>query len=167
MMQKKYNLMISRCCLALIFICLLFPTTINAATKMPDFALESVFDGEVVKSEKFSGDVMLLTFFATWCAPCVLEVPNFVELQKDYAAKGFSVVAISVDQASNAEVAAFAKENGINYPVLMATNSVLQDFGGVYGIPTSFMVNRKGEVVKRYTGYVDSSVFVKDIKQML
>ena len=166
-MQKKYNPIISRCCLAIILTLSLLPGTVSAATKMPAFSLESVFDGKLVASEKFSGDVVLLTFFATWCAPCVLEVPNFVELQKKYSGKGFSVVAISVDQASSAEIASFAKGNGINYPVLVATNSVLQDFGGVYGIPTSFMVNRKGEIVKRYTGYVDSSVFAKDIKQML
>lgn len=166
-MQKKYNIMISRCCLAIILVCLFLPVTVNGATKMPSFALESVFDGNVVKSDEFSGDVMLITFFATWCAPCVMEVPTFIELQNKYSDKGFSIVAISVDQAESSEVASFAKKNGINYPVLMATNSVLQAFGGVYGIPTSFMVNRKGEVVKRYTGYVDSSVFIKDIKQML
>ena len=166
-MQKKYISTISRYCLIFSLLFCLTPSPGFSAVKMPSFVLKDVVAGETVASDSFAGNIVLVTFFATWCAPCVLEVPNLIELQNKYVGKGFSVVAISVDQVESDVVAAFVKEKGINYPVLMATDAVLRGFGGVYGLPTSFMVNRDGKVVKRYTGYVDHSVFVKDIKQML
>lgn len=145
----------------------LLPAVVYGGVKMPSFVLDSALDDSVVKSEKFSGNVLLVTFFATWCSPCVQEVPNFVKLQDEYEEKGFSVVAISVDQTGPDGIASFAEKKGINYPVLMFSQSVLEDFGGVYGIPASFMVNRKGEVVKRYTGYVAHAVLARDIKTLL
>ncbi len=166
-MKKKYISGLSRCFLILLLLFTLLPTNGFSAVKMPSFMLKEVNKGETVTSEKFTGNVTLVTFFATWCAPCVMEVPHMIELQKEYSAKGFSVVAIAVDQVESSRIAAFVEKMGINYPVMMATDQVLQDFGGVYGIPTSFMVNRQGEIVKRYSGYIDYSVFVKDIEQVL
>lgn len=148
-------------------VCFLLPGIVYGGVKMPSFVLDSALDDSVVKSDNFSGNVLLITFFATWCSPCVQEVPNFVKLQSEYKDQGFSVVAISVDQADSGGIASFAEKKGINYPVLMFSQSVLEDFGGVYGIPASFMVNRKGEVVKRYTGYVAHAILAKDIKTLL
>lgn len=139
----------------------------QAATRMPDFSLDSVVDGKAVSSSTFEGKALLVTFFATWCPPCIEEIPTLKELHSQLAAEGFSVVALSVDQSGPADVAKLVKKKAINYPVLMADDAVMKNFGGVYGIPVSFLVNKKGNVVKKYTGYVSGKVLLKDIKSIL
>lgn len=139
----------------------------QAATQMPSFSLESVRDGEIVESDSFRGKVLLLTFFATWCPPCVEEVPTLIKLQNQLADSGFSVIALSVDQQGQASVAKFVDKRDINYPVLLAKSETTRDFGGVYGIPVSFLVNKSGNVVKKYTGYVQHDILEKDIRSLL
>lgn len=141
--------------------------TARATTRMPKFTLESVVDGSKVSSEVFSGKALLVTFFATWCPPCIEEIPTLINLHKTYGPDGFSVVALSVDQAGASEVKKMIDKRSINYPVLMADSQTMQNFGGVYGIPVSFLVNKKGNVVKKYTGYVAAQVLEKDIKSIL
>jgi thiol-disulfide isomerase/thioredoxin len=138
-----------------------------AATRMPSFALASVRNGEIVDSKTFKGKVLLLTFFATWCPPCAEEVPVLVKLQDDLGEAGFSVVGLSVDQQGPAIVASFVEKRGVNYPVLLAEAETTSDFGGVYGIPVAFLVNKAGNVVKKYTGYVGHQVLEKDIRSLL
>jgi peroxiredoxin len=139
----------------------------QASTKMPQFILKSAVDGKEVDSQSFTGKVLLVSFFATWCPPCVEEIPTFNDLQNSYSEKGFSIVALSVDQGGPAAVAKMVKKKNINYPVLMADNETMQNFGGVYGVPVSFLVNKDGNVVKKYPGYVPKSILTKDIKSLL
>jgi thiol-disulfide isomerase/thioredoxin len=146
---------------------LLWIVACQAATQMPSFALESVRDGKIVQSDVFDGKVLLLTFFATWCPPCVEEVPVLVELQNKLVDAGFSVVGLSVDQQGPSVVATFVEKRAINYPVLMAESKTTMDFGGVYGIPVAFLVNKSGNVVKKYTGYVQHEILEKDIRSLL
>lgn len=138
-----------------------------AATKMPTFALESVDDGRTVRSSAFDGKVLLITFFATWCPPCAQEVPVLNELHTKYGKDGFSVVALSVDQEGASVVSRFVKKKKIQYPVLMAQAKTTADFGGVYGIPVAFLVNKSGNVVKKYTGYVSHKILEKDVNRLL
>lgn len=145
----------------------ILPGLVQAATRMPSFDLVSVRDGKTISSNSFKGKVLLLTFFATWCRPCVEEVPTLVRLQTDMADAGFSVVGMSVDQQGPAVVAKFVEKRAINYPVLVAKAGTGEDFGGIYGIPVAFLVNKAGNVVKKYTGYVDHQVLEKDIRSLL
>jgi peroxiredoxin len=138
-----------------------------AATKMPDWSLESVRDGKVLDSDSFEGKVLLLTFFATWCPPCVEEVPVLNKLHNEFEANGFSVIGLSVDQQGLSTVARFVEKRGISYPVVMAEEKTTRDFGGVYGIPVAFLVNKSGNVVKRYTGYVQHKILEKDVQSLL
>lgn len=138
-----------------------------AGSRMPEFILKSVVDGENIDSRSFAGKVLLITFFATWCPPCIEEIPTLIELQKNYARKGFSIVAISVDQGGPEEVARLVTKKRINYPVMMADNETMENFGGVYGIPVSFLVNNEGNVVKKYPGYVPKSILQKDIQSVM
>ena len=133
---------------------------------MPSFMLEDVVTGKTVKSSVFDGKSLLVVFFATWCPPCVQEIPNLIQLHNDYKRDGFSVVAISVDQEKKV-VQKMVDKKAINYPVMMADDSVTRDFGGVYGIPTSFLVSNTGTVLKKYSGYVPHSVLVKDLEQII
>lgn len=139
----------------------------RAARKMPVFALEHAVTGKKISSEDFRGKSLLVVFFATWCPPCVQEIPNLIDLQNEYGENGFSVIAISVDTDGKQVVQKLVKRKKINYPVLMADGDITKGFGGVYGIPTSFLVNSRGTVVKKYPGYVAHSVLSKDISQVI
>lgn len=146
---------------------LAFQATANASAKMPQFILKSAVDGKEVNSNSFEGKVLLISFFATWCPPCIEEIPTFKHLQKKYKDKGFSIVALSVDQGGPSVVAKLVKKKNIKYPVLMADNETMQNFGGVYGVPVSFLVNKEGNVVKKYPGYVPKSILTKDIESVM
>ncbi len=138
-----------------------------AASKMPSFVLPDVVTGDNVNSTLFSGKTLLVTFFATWCPPCMQEVPDLIRLQDKYKSKGFSVVALSVDESGPKSVKRLVEKRSINYPVLMADSSTARDFGGVVGIPTSFLINSQGTVVKKYPGYVPHIVLENDIKSIM
>ena len=138
-----------------------------AVTRMPDFSLPSVVDGETVSSSAYEGKALFVTFFATWCPPCMEEVPTLIKLQKKYGNDDFSVIGLSVDQEGIEVVRNLVTKKSINYPVAMADARTMESFGGVYGIPVSFLVNRKGNVVKKYTGYIPQSVIEKDLKKIL
>ena len=139
----------------------------QAATKMPNFTLPSVKDGAAVKSSGYQGQAMLINFFATWCPPCRKEIPSLIQLQKEYGPKGFTVIGISTDQGGAGLVDKFAQKMEINYPVLLSDSETPAAFGGILGIPTSFLVNKEGNVVKRYDGYVDHQTLVNDLKAIL
>lgn len=138
-----------------------------AATKMPSFSLEDVRDGKIVDSSAFDGKVLLLTFFATWCPPCAQEVPVLNQLHEELSDSGFSVVGLSVDQQGASVVSRFVNKKAIKYPVLMAKSKTTVDFGGIYGIPVAFLVNKAGNVVKKYSGYVQHEILEKDVRSLL
>ena len=101
------------------------------------------------------------------CPPCIQEIPTFIDLQKSYSVKGFSVVAFSMDEGDPAPLYKLIEKYGINYPVLLADETVTRGVGGVTGIPVTFLVNRKGEIVKKYLGYVEHDVLESEIIGML
>ena len=139
----------------------------QAATAMPDFTLQKVSGSGLTSSSEFKGNALLVVFFATWCPPCMEEIPDLIKIQDQFSPKGFSVIGLSVDQGGPSAVASLVKKKEINYPVLMADAETMQNFGGVYGIPVSFLVNKAGNVVKKYTGYVPSTVLIKDITHLV
>lgn len=153
--------------LVVAFLALFLASSSYAAVNMPHFSLDNVVNGKRVDSSSFVDKVLLVTFFATWCPPCRQEVPVLKKLQNNFEAEGFSVLAFSGDQGGAKTVASFVKKEAINYPVLMATYKASEDFGGVFQIPTSFLVNKEGQIVKKYQGYVPYSVLEKDVLRVL
>ncbi len=150
--------------------CVLVLTTGNparAAVAMPDFALSGVIDGNTVSSKDFKGKGLLVVFFATWCGPCRQEIPSLIKLQNEFGPRGFSVIGLSVDEDGPGVVAKLVKKMSINYPVLMADRATASDFGGISGIPTAFLVNRKGHVVKKYSGFVPHAILARDVKEIM
>ncbi len=137
-----------------------------AAPTMPHFALKSAVDGQTIDSDTYKGKIILVTFFATWCPPCIQEIPSLISLQEEFA-KDFVVLGISVDQGGSKVVKRLIDKTSITYPVLMGDSKITRDFGGVIGIPTSFLINQTGEIVKNYPGYVSHDVLLKDIKELL
>lgn len=149
-------------------VCLLLSiSSAQAATQMPSFSLPDAVSGTKVNSADFSGKTLLITFFATWCPPCMQEVPALMDLQQQFSKGAFSVVGLSVDQGGPDIVAKLVEKRSINYPVLMADETTARNFGGVVGIPTSFLVNKEGNVVKKYPGYVPHAILEKDITTLM
>lgn len=134
---------------------------------MPAFSLPAVVDGAVVTSESYRGNALLITFFATWCPPCLQEIPTLKDLHAKFHQQGFAVVALSVDEGGAGVVARLMHQASINYPVLMADKDTVRNFGDVMTIPTSFLVNKNGQVVKKYPGFVPRVLLEKDIESVL
>ncbi|MCI5140866.1 MAG: TlpA family protein disulfide reductase [Candidatus Electrothrix sp. ATG1] len=137
------------------------------ATPMPDFTLPSAVDGKDISSDDFKGKVLLVTFFTTWCPPCRQEIPSLIQLQKDLSAKGFSVLGLSLDEGGAGIVNELVEHDNINYPVLMADSEVVSSFGGVTGIPTSFLVSHEGKMIRTYAGYVPHELLKQDIEEII
>ena len=132
----------------------------------PDFTLDSL-NGKPVTLSSFRGQAVLLNFWATWCGPCKIEMPWFIELQKQYGPKGLQIVGVAMDDASKEDIDKFVKEMGVNYPILIGKEAVGQDYGGVNVLPTSFFLDRDGKIVAREFGLQSRSVFVDHIEQAL
>jgi peroxiredoxin len=124
-------------------------------------------DGKTVHSSDFKGKVVILDFWATWCPPCRAELPSFVALQKKYQAQGLAVVGISVDKGGAEAVKSFAQKMGINYPIVLSDGKVTDAYGGIEGIPTTFIIDRNGHIVKQHVGLTDQDEFESEIKPLL
>jgi thiol-disulfide isomerase/thioredoxin len=132
----------------------------------PDFELPAL-DGKNLKLSDLRGKAVLLNFWATYCGPCKIEMPWFVELQREYGPQGFQIVGVAMDDASLEDIAKFAKEMGVNYPILLGKESVGQSYGGVSVLPTTFFLDRDGKLIAREFGLQSRSVFVDHIKRAM
>ncbi len=132
----------------------------------PDIELPAL-DGKNLKLSDLRGKAVLLNFWATYCGPCKIEMPWFVELQKEYGPQGFQIVGVAMDDASTEDIAKFAKDMGVNYPILLGKESVGQSYGGVSVLPTTFFVDRDGRLIAREFGLQSRSVFVDHIKKAM
>ncbi len=132
----------------------------------PDFVLQSI-DDKTVRLADFRGKAVLLNFWATWCAPCKIEMPWFVELQRQYGPEGLQVLGVAMDDASKEDIAKFAKDMGVNYPILIGKESVGDAYGGVQFLPTTYFIGRDGKVVAHEFGLKSRSEFEDNIKKAL
>ena len=121
----------------------------------PGFTLKDL-DGRPVNLTKYRGKVVLLDFWATWCAPCKVEIPHLVELQSKYQDRGFQVIGLSMDDEPG-PVRAFYREYQINYPVAMANLSVAKSYGRILGLPVKFLIGRDGRIQAEHAGAVSLS----------
>jgi peroxiredoxin len=137
-----------------------------STTAAPEWQLKDP-DGQPVKLSDFKGKVVILDFWATWCPPCRAEIPGFVALQKQYAAQGLTVVGVSLDTAGVSVVKSFMKNLGMNYPVVIGDEKIAADYGGVSAIPTTFVIDRNGNIVTSHQGYASQVVFESEIRPLL
>jgi peroxiredoxin len=117
----------------------------------PDFTLTSL-DGKTVHLSDYRGKAVLLNFWATWCEPCKIEMPWFVEMQKEYGAQGLQILGVAMDDASPKDISDFAKQMGVNYPIVVGKDSVGDAYGGVQFLPATFYVGRDGKVLDKVFG---------------
>jgi len=131
---------------------------------MPAFLVNDI-DGNPVSTASWKGKVVLLNFWATWCPPCRAEIPILIDLANRYKDR-VQVVGISVDDGPE-EVKQFVKDEGVNYPVLMASREILAEYGDVSALPTLFVVNPDGNVVQKHQGLYSRALYETEIRLLL
>jgi thiol-disulfide isomerase/thioredoxin len=132
----------------------------------PDFSLQAL-DGKTMRLSDFRGKAVLLNFWATWCSPCKIEMPWFVDLQKEYGSQGLQIVGVAMDDASREDIAKFAKDMGVNYPILIGKEAVGDEYGGVPALPESFLIARDGRIVDRIIGLRGKAEIEDAVKKAL
>lgn len=132
----------------------------------PNFTLPAV-DGSMVSMSDYSGKVILVDFWATWCPPCQEMIPVLSKLHKKYSDKGLVILAVSLDKDGLGVLGTFVHENMIPYKVVMGDNRISNAFGGVSSIPTLYMVDREGRLVRKLTGYHSYSQLEEQVKKYL
>jgi peroxiredoxin len=133
----------------------------------PDFTLKDA-SGNSVKLSDFRGKVVLLNFWATWCGPCALEIPWFVEFQQQLKSRGLEIVGVSMDEEGWSAIKPFMAEHKMNYHVLLGNDSVSQLYGGVDSLPTTFIIDRDGRVaVPPHVGLAGKNEYLQEIQSVL
>lgn len=160
---------------ALLFMtgCGQMPETARAAVKTatsrnpaPDFALKDA-DGKVVKLSDYKGKVVLLNFWATWCGPCKIEIPWFIEFEQNTRDKGFAVLGVAMDEDGWEAVKPYVAAHKVNYRMVVGDDMTAQKYGGVESLPTSFLIDREGRIAATHVGLVSKKVYQDDIAQLL
>lgn len=134
---------------------------------MPKWELVDL-EGDLLKSDVLEGNVILVSFWASWCGYCRDEQKFLQELNHKYENEGFKIVGISLDQNDSNDVYAVVRQRKLDYLNVMGTGTnVIDQFGGVEGVPTSFLVDRKGRILKKYVGAMPEQEVDGLIKSLL
>jgi len=120
----------------------------------PPFTIRT-FEGKSIRLSELRGKPVVLDFWATWCRPCRASMPHLDELQKRFGSQGLVVIGMSVDEGTPADVRRFTQNLGLSFRLGMANDRLLDDYGPIRFLPTTFFINRNGEIVRRVRGYID------------
>jgi peroxiredoxin len=150
------------------------PRSVNAASVKPDherkeapaFTLKDA-DGKVVHLSDYKGKVVLLDFWATWCGPCKIEIPWFMELQRKNKDKGFEVLGVAMDDEGWEAVKPYIAKMGVNYRMMIGNDTTAQMYGGVDALPTTFLIDRTGKIAAVHVGLTSKKDFEDGIEQLL
>jgi peroxiredoxin len=136
--------------------------------RAPEFSLRTV-EGKKLSLSDYKGKAVLINFWATWCAPCKIEMPWLVDLRTQYAPQGFEILGVSEDDADTprSKLLKFGQEQHLNYPLLVGDDAVSRKYGGVEFLPTSYFVGRDGKVVAETAGLVSKAEVEASIKKAL
>jgi peroxiredoxin len=132
----------------------------------PDFELTDV-QGSKIRAADFKNKVLLVNFWATWCSPCIVEIPWFVEFQQKYGSQGLQVIGISLDESGVKDVKPFVEKHKMTYPILLGNDKTAEQFGGIIGLPTTFIVDRDGKFYTMHRGLVSHEDIEEELKSLL
>jgi thiol-disulfide isomerase/thioredoxin len=139
--------------------------TAGSHAAAPAFSLQDL-EGKPLTLENYRGKVVVLDFWATWCAPCRTEIPHFVKLQEQYGGQGLQIIGISMDDTAK-PVREFYREFKMNYPVGVGNEQVAEAYGGVLGLPVIFLIGRDGRIAEKYVGEVQAATLEQGIQSLL
>jgi len=137
-----------------------------SARPAPSFSLKTL-EGKPLKSSDLRQKPLIVDFWATWCAPCRASMPHLSSMQTRYEKQGLTVVGLSVDESGPQSVKQFANKLGVKFTLAMANDEVLDAYGPIRSIPTTFFINRKGDIVRRVVGYIDGETMEGYVKEIL
>ena len=130
----------------------------------PDFQLETL-DGRKVKLSDFRGKAVVLNFWATWCQPCKIEMPWFIEFEKKYKDQGVEFVGVAMEDTPKNDIEKFLRDMQVNYLILLGTEAVGEQYGGIMGLPTTFYIGRDGKIVEQHAGLISKDDIEAHIKK--
>jgi thiol-disulfide isomerase/thioredoxin len=133
--------------------------------KAPEFTLPD-FEGRPVSLSHYQGKVVVIDFWASWCAPCVAELPVFQDLHERYREKGFEVLGVNLSD-ENPDVSGFLKQKNIHYTNLVGNDKIQELYGPISGFPTTFIIDRGGTIREHFTGGQPPSVIENAVRQLL
>ena len=132
----------------------------------PAFSLTDA-SGAAVNLADYRGKVVLLNFWATWCGPCQIEIPWFIEFEQKYKDRDFAVLGVSFDDDGWKSVRPYIASHKINYRIMIGTEKMSQLYGGVDSLPTTFILDRQGRIAAQHLGLVDKSDYQNEILKLL
>jgi len=135
-------------------------------SKAPEFNLED-FNGKYKSLSEFKGKVVLLNFWAMWCPPCRVELPELSEMYTRYKDKGVVIIGINLDEGRDKDVKHFLSDRKITLPVLHGTRKIVEAYGNFFGIPTSFLIDKNGYMSKSFPGYQPKETIEAEIKKII
>ena len=144
---------------------LLISTTHIFAKEAPDFTYKS-FNGQEISLSDYKGKVIILNFWATWCGPCIHEMPALEKLHQEYKDKGLQVIGLTVQSNSNL-IPKKITQTGVTYPILLKAEDAVGLYGYFNTLPQTFIINRDGKIVKQIEGGRSYQQFEKEIKSLL
>jgi thiol-disulfide isomerase/thioredoxin len=141
-------------------------TPASPASDVPQFSFSSL-EGKTVAMKDLGNKVVIVDFWATWCGPCREEIPHLNQLYSELKGKGLEIVGISMDTDGTDGVKDFAREFRIQYPIVMGDDKAAESFGGIIGLPTTFIIDRNGRIAKKYIGLPPAGDMAKIVKDLV
>ncbi|MGB2960751.1 MAG: TlpA disulfide reductase family protein [Bacteroidota bacterium] len=132
----------------------------------PNFALTTA-GGATIELKELEGSVVVINFWATWCSPCRAEIPGMLEVYEKYRGDGLEIVGIALDRDGWNVVTPFVERMNISYPIVLGGREVVQKYGGISALPTTFIVDKKGNVVKGHVGYLSKDDLEEIVSKLL
>lgn len=145
---------------------LAFAPLAATARPAPSFSVKTL-EGKPLRLAELRNKPVIVDFWATWCGPCRASMPHLSSMQTRYEKQGLTVIGMSVDDGGPQRVRKFANQLGVKFTLAMANDEILDAYGPIRSIPTTFFINRKGDIIRRVVGYIDGETMEDYVKEIL